>query len=68
MDDKQRVLADFQQRIDEVIAQIEPERLLLFNVAEGWEPLCRFLDVSVPDQAFPNIDSHEEFWQTFGGN
>ena len=25
-----------------------PERLLVFNVKEGWEPLCRFLGCEVP--------------------
>lgn len=30
-----------------------PDRLLVFNVKEGWEPLCRFLGVPVPQQPWP---------------
>jgi len=29
------------------------ENLLVFNVKEGWEPLCSFLGVQVPDIPFP---------------
>ncbi|XP_039263571.1 uncharacterized protein LOC120339496 [Styela clava] len=29
------------------------EKLLIYNVKEGWEPLCRFLNKEIPDQAFP---------------
>ncbi len=33
----------------EVKRTIAPGRLLVFDVAEGWEPLCRFLGVAVPE-------------------
>ena len=46
---------------------IPPERLLVFDVTEGWEPLCAFLGVPVPDGAFPRTNSTEEFWQLVGG-
>ena len=45
----------------EVKRMIAPERLLVFDVAEGWEPLCRFLGVAVPEGAFPRTNSTEEF-------
>lgn len=67
MHDRQRLLAAYQQRIDEVTASIAPERLLVFDVAEGWEPLCRFLERPVPDVEFPRTNNQQEFWQTFGG-
>ena len=43
------------------------ERLLVFNVAEGWEPLCRFLEKPVPATPFPRSHSRDEFWAHFGG-
>jgi Sulfotransferase domain len=46
--DREGVLAAYRRRIAEVSAAIPPERLLVFDVAEGWTPLCRFLDVPVP--------------------
>ena len=44
-----------------VIRDVPPERLLVFNVAEGWEPLCRFLGVPVPETPFPRVNSTDEF-------
>ena len=40
---------------------IPPERLLVYNVKEGWEPLCRFLNVPVPEGPFPHLNDREEF-------
>ena len=37
----------------EVRREIPPERLLAFEVAQGWEPLCRFLGRPVPEASFP---------------
>lgn len=45
-----------------VIREVPPEKLLVFNVADGWEPLCHFLEVPVPDTPFPRINSTQE-WQ-----
>jgi hypothetical protein len=42
---------------------IPADRLLVFNVAEGWPPLCRFLGVNQPVTSFPRTNSREEFWQ-----
>ena len=46
---------------------IPPERLLVFQVADGWEPLCEFLEVPVPDTPFPFTHPRKEFWEHFGG-
>ena len=37
-----------------------PHQLLVFDVREGWEPLCKFLDVPVPATPFPNINDAGE--------
>ena len=39
-----------------VQANIPAERLLVFQVKEGWGPLCRFLDVTIPDEPFPHVN------------
>ena len=38
-----------------------PERLLVFEAAQGWEPLCAFLDRPVPDEPFPRVNTTEDF-------
>ena len=44
----------------EIIDTIVPDRLLVFHPKEGWEPLCAFLGVPVPDQPFPRVNSRDE--------
>jgi len=59
---KDNAIASFERHNAEVIASIAPERLLVFEAAHGWEPLCAFLGVQVPDIPFPRTNSREEFW------
>ena len=54
-------IAVFERHNAAVQAALSPQQLLVLNVMEGWEPLCRFLDCPVPDQPFPNTNSSEEF-------
>jgi hypothetical protein len=47
----------FRQHIEDVKARVPPERLLVFNVRDGWQPLCEFLGVPVPEGApFPHLN------------
>jgi Sulfotransferase domain len=64
---REAALAAYHSRLEEVRAAIPAERLLVFDVAEGWEPLCRFLGVPVPDVAFPHRNSKDDFWANLGG-
>lgn len=34
---------------------IPSDRLLIFNVKQGWDPLCKFLGVPIPDEPFPQV-------------
>jgi len=46
---------------NEAIAKVIPaDRLLVFDVREGWTPLCVFLGVEIPDVPFPHLndDAH----------
>ncbi len=54
-------IAAFQRHNAEVIASIPPERLLVYDIAEGWGPLCAFLGKPVPDRPFPLSNTSEEF-------
>jgi len=46
---------------------IPANKLLVFQVKEGWDPLCRFLDATVPDEAFPRSNDRLEFWEKVRG-
>ena len=57
----------FKRHNEEVKHTIAPERLLVFEAAQGWEPLCRFLGVPVPAEPFPRTNSTEEFQKRASG-
>ena len=40
---------------------VPPEKLLVFNSRDGWEPLCSFLGVAVPETRYPRTNSTDEF-------
>lgn len=42
-------------------------QLLVFEVKQGWEPLCEFLDAPVPADPFPRTNHREEFWDRVNG-
>lgn len=65
--DRERVLAAYRANNRRVREEIPAERLLVFDVAGGWDPLCRFLGVPVPDAPFPHHNARREFWEHFGG-
>jgi hypothetical protein len=56
------VTAALERHNAEVTGGIPADRLLVFEPSEGWEPLCRFLGVEVPDEPFPQTNSREEYW------
>lgn len=46
---------------EEVQRTVPSDRLLVWSVTDGWEPLCEFLDVPVPDVPFPHLNDADEF-------
>jgi hypothetical protein len=55
-EDKDHALEVFKRHTQEVRDAIAAERLLVFDVREGWAPLCRFLDVQIPKEPFPRLN------------
>jgi hypothetical protein len=66
-DDPEHAKAVFRAHAEKVRQTIAPDRLLVFDVREGWEPLCTFLDVPVPDTPFPRLNDAEQFRALVGG-
>lgn len=54
------MIANYKRYCDEVKRAIPPERLLVYRTGSGWEPLCAFLGVAVPDAPFPKLNTREE--------
>lgn len=55
-------LADgFRRHTDAVIRDVPAEQLLVFRSIDGWEPLCSFLGLPVPDGPYPHLNDRVEF-------
>lgn len=58
-EDAQRAQQIFDDHTARVRATVPADRLLVFDVRDGWTPLCRFLGVPVPNTPFPNVNDRE---------
>ena len=67
--DEAGLMHAFNAHTDAVQAAIPPQQLLVYQVKEGWEPLCEFLGVPVPTPAepFPRTNDRAEFWDLVTG-
>jgi hypothetical protein len=41
---------------EKVKKMVPPEKLLIMDIKDGWEPLCRFLELPIPDEPFPRAN------------
>ncbi|GAA2859628.1 sulfotransferase family protein [Nonomuraea rubra] len=63
--DEKDSIAAFERHAATVKESLPPERLLVFDVREGWEPLCRFLGVHVPaGEPFPHLNDSKVMQQS----
>jgi hypothetical protein len=56
IDDRTHVISCYERHNEEVRRDVTPGRLLDYEVSQGWEPLCAFLGVPVPDVPFPHVN------------
>ncbi len=62
MRDEQAAIAEFERHIEEVRGHVPSQRLLVYEVTQGWGPLCEFLGVEVPqDEPFPRLNDSDSF-------
>jgi hypothetical protein len=61
-EDRAHAIEVFNLHNEEVKRLVPPDRLLVFEVSEGWGPLCSFLGVPVPEgRPFPHLNDATEF-------
>jgi hypothetical protein len=69
-DDQAYAMDVYRRYNQEVIDTVDADRLLVYDVKQGWEPLCAFLGIEVPAEEFPHVNttaSMRERMQSFGG-
>lgn len=67
-EDRQYATEVFERHNEEVIRSVPEDRLLVYEVKEGWGPLCEFLEVEVPqDKPFPHLNDTARIRRTVFG-
>ena len=59
-EDRAHAIGVLERQNEEVRRRVPPERLLVYEVKEGWGPLCEFLGVPEPDEPFPRLNDAAE--------
>ncbi|KAI8059208.1 hypothetical protein BC940DRAFT_314174 [Gongronella butleri] len=60
-EDDEKMCELFRKHNQRIIDSIPAERLLIMNLGDGWEPLCKFLGKPIPDEPYPVTNSADEF-------
>ncbi len=64
---REGLIRAFKAHNEAVKRTIPADRLLVYQVKEGWGPLCEFLGTPVPDAPFPRSNDRAEFWDRVTG-
>ena len=48
--------SQFRSHNANVIKKVQKDRLLIWNLKDGWDPICKFLNVPVPDEPIPVVN------------
>jgi hypothetical protein len=67
LDDRAFMTAAFERHNAAVRSAVPSERLLVYEVGEGWPRLCEFLGVPMPEAPFPRVNSREEMQRMMAG-
>lgn len=55
----------YRAREAEIVATVPAEQLLILPIGSGWEPLCEFLGIPVPDIPYPRVNSTQDWYDAF---
>jgi hypothetical protein len=60
MEDEARAIARYNSHFEEVRDPVPADRLLVYSVDQGWDPLCAFLELPVPAGGFPQVNDRQQ--------
>ena len=65
--DEATAIAAYERHVEHVRATVPADDLLVFEVSQGWEPLCDFLGVPVPEsEPFPRLNEAQDLKDRLG--
>lgn len=65
--DREHSLKIYRDHIAYVKATAPSDQLLVFEAKDGWEPLCRFLDVPIPENDYPHLNDSAQIRRIIRG-
>jgi hypothetical protein len=65
--DRDGLIKAYTAHNDAVKRAIPSDHLLVYQVKDGWEPLCAFLGKAAPSDPFPRTNDRAEFWDRVAG-
>ena len=66
--DREHAIAVYNRNVEQVLATVPSERLLVHKLGDGWEPLCKWLDVPVPGVDYPRGNTTKDFVKSLNNN
>jgi hypothetical protein len=64
--EKDYALKVFHDHNEDVKRAVPADRLVIYEIGQGWRPLAEMLGVEAPDAPFPHLNDTESFRQMFG--
>lgn len=64
--DREWVREMYERRIETIKETVPADRLTVWNIGDGWEPLAAMLGVKAPAEDFPHLHDTDEFRAAFG--
>jgi hypothetical protein len=61
LDDREACIAAFNEHNARVRAGVPADRLIEWRPGDGWAPICRALDVAIPDEPFPHTNKSQDW-------
>jgi hypothetical protein len=58
---REACISAFERHNARVREAVGPPRLLEWQASQGWEPLCKALDLPIPDEPFPHVNTREDW-------
>ncbi len=65
--DRAGLIDAFSAHNEAVRSAVPASQLLVYQVKDGWKPLCGFLGTPVPSEPFPRTNDRSEFWDRVTG-
>ncbi|KAJ8662428.1 hypothetical protein O0I10_002122 [Lichtheimia ornata] len=63
--DEEAIKAKYNAHVEWIKKNVPSEQLFIMELGEGWERLCKFLDVPVPSDPYPSANSTKDFVKSF---